>query len=437
MRLSKKIEFRNNMNFNSSTKEKIQSKLNLFSKNKLTKNDISANKLREKIDIIPQLNNNNTTENNSINNSINNIEIASLNHSNENSQKYIVYNSYKYNISNNNFITNTNIINNLLSLITNKNKIRKRKENNSFNYSFNINSRIKKKGRNQSLYKNRITNSKLTISKKNFITNNISSFKNLMNSSINKSIKNHKKFASNLNGFENSLRNKLFNTGKNRIKENELNKKIQKAVLRINKVLPTKIKLNNKQKIKKEKLNPKKNINSKNYLSINTNNTFSITHNKKLNKNKNNSINNHSKNSINNNYSIYKINKFNDNKKQKETNLIIIFKDGKTKRNILIKKPNKKNKNLNENSKKLLSNITTPKKENDINIDSKLSKSFLKSNNTTMINDEGILELDEVKDAIIYYNLNKELNKDYLFEKFDYDFFIKKMKKKYFKFFIK
>ena len=258
-----------------------------------------------------------------------------------------------------------------------------------------------------------------------------------MNSSINKIIKNHKKFASNLNGFENSLTNKLFNIGKNRIKENELNKKIQKAVLRINKVLPTKIKLNNKQKIKKEKLNLKKNINSKNYLSINTNNTFSITHNKKSNKNKNNSINNHSKNSINNNYSIYKINKFSQNKKQKETNLIIIFKDGKTKRNILIKKPNKKNKNLNENSKKLLSNITTPKKENDINIDSKLSKSFLKSNNTTMINDEGILELDEVKDVIIYYNLNKELNKDYLFEKFDYDFFIKKMKKKYFKFFIK
>ena len=145
MRLSKKIEFRNNMNFNSSTEEKIQSKLNLFSKNKLIKNDISANKLREKIDIIPQLNNNNTTENNSINNIINNIEIASLNHSNENSQKYIVYNSYKYNISNNNFITNTNIINNLLSLITNKNKIRKRKENNSFNYSFNIYSGIKKK----------------------------------------------------------------------------------------------------------------------------------------------------------------------------------------------------------------------------------------------------------------------------------------------------
>ena len=54
-----------------------------------------------------------------------------------------------------------------------------------------------------------------------------------------------------------------------------------------------------------------------------------------------------------------------------------------------------------------------------------------------MINDEGILELDEVKDVIIYYNLNKESNKDYLFKKFDYDFFIKKMKKKYFKFFIK
>ena len=89
---------------------------------------------------------------------------------------------------------------------------------------------------------------------------------------------------------------------------------------------------------------------------------------------------------------------------------------------------------VNENSKKLLSNITTPKKENDINIDSKLSKSFLKTNNTTMINDEGIFEMEEVKDVIIYYNLNKESNKDYLFKKFDYDFFIKKMMKKYFNF---
>ena len=255
-----------------------------------------------------------------------------------------------------------------------------------------------------------------------------------MNSSINKNIKNHKKFDSNLNVFENSLRNKLFIAGKNRIKENELNKKIEKAVLRINKVLPPKITLNSKQKIKKEKLNLKNNINSKNYLSINKNNTFSIISNKKLNKNKNNSINNHSKISINNNYSIYKINKFRDDKKQKETNLIIIFKDGKIKRNILIKKPNKKNENLNEKSIKISSNIATPKKENYINIDSKLNKSFLKSNNTMMINDEGIFEREGVKDIIIYYNLNKESNKDYLFKKFDYDFFIKKMMKKYFNF---
>ena len=48
-----------------------------------------------------------------------------------------------------------------------------------------------------------------------------------------------------------------------------------------------------------------------------------------------------------------------------------------------------------------------------------------------------MLEIDNIKDIIIYYDLNKQLNKDYLFEKFDYDFFIKKKMEKYFKFYKK
>ena len=43
--------------------------------------------------------------------------------------------------------------------------------------------------------------------------------------------------------------------------------------------------------------------------------------------------------------------------------------------------------------------------------------------------------MDDAKDIINYNNLNKELNKNCLFEKFDYNLFKKKMKK-YFRFFM-
>ena len=69
--------------------------------------------------------------------------------------------------------------------------------------------------------------------------------------------------------------------------------------------------------------------------------------------------------------------------------------------------------------------------------DSSLNKTIGFSNNTTKIEEEGMLEMNDVKDIIIYYNLSKELNKDYLFEKFDYNFFIEKKMNNYFRFFIK
>ena len=50
---------------------------------------------------------------------------------------------------------------------------------------------------------------------------------------------------------------------------------------------------------------------------------------------------------------------------------------------------------------------------------------------------EGELGLDEVQDIIIYYKLNKEINKDYLFKKNDYIEFLQNRKKRYLRFFIK
>ena len=52
------------------------------------------------------------------------------------------------------------------------------------------------------------------------------------------------------------------------------------------------------------------------------------------------------------------------------------------------------------------------------------------------ITDEGFLEMDEIQDIIIYFKLSKELYKDYLFEKNDYNLFIRKRMKKYMNFFI-
>ena len=114
-----------------------------------------------------------------------------------------------------------------------------------------------------------------------------------------------------------------------------------------------------------------------------------------------------------------------------------MFKYDKNQCNFQIKRNNKQNKNIVEKKDKIEFEETINKRENDINYDSSLNKTVAFSNNTTKIEEEGMLKIDEVRDIIIYYNLNKESYKDYLFEKFDYNFFIKKKMKKYFKFFMK
>ena len=122
--------------------------------------------------------------------------------------------------------------------------------------------------------------------------------------------------------------------------------------------------------------------------------------------------------------------------KQNETFLKTIFKEEKNKQSVELKRYKRGSKNIVDKNKyiKLDENISEIK--NKI-CDSSLNKTIGFSNNTTKIEEEGMLEMNDVKDIIIYYNLSKELNKDYLFEKFDYNFFIKKKMNIYFMFFIK
>lgn len=448
MNLSKKLGLKKSRNLKALAKEKlfnktIQKKLNLFIKDKYSTKNASTTKLKKKNDL-SRKGNNNITVNNSINNIINKIEIVSRNHSNEKKQKYLTFDD---NISNNHFLTSKNSVNNLFSFITKKNILKKRNPNNCFNDSFNFNSGINKMGRKKSFYDKRITNGNIMITKINTINarkrypnltnNNFSSFNNSINSSINETIKNHMNIISNSNNFEQSLRNKLLYAGKEQIKKRELNKKIQKAVLGINKLLPVNLKLNNITKINKNKVNLNNtNIIKPNYLSINKNKTFVDMFIKKSKKNNANLINNNSKISISNNRQIYKINTFNDNKKQNETFLKTIFKEEKNKQSVELKRYKRGSKNIVDKNKYIKLDENISKIKNKI-CDSSLNKTIGFSNNTTKIEEEGMLEMNDVKDIIIYYNLSKELNKDYLFEKFDYNFFIEKKMNNYFRFFIK
>ena len=97
--------------------------------------------------------------------------------------------------------------------------------------------------------------------------------------------------------------------------------------------------------------------------------------------------------------------------------------------------------NINENKNKIediekndskLNKIKEGKIKSNI---SSLDNTIKFSQSTTKVEDEGELGLDEVKDIIIYYNLNEETQKYYLFMKNDYIDFLQKEKNKYLNFF--
>ena len=131
-------------------------------------------------------------------------------------------------------------------------------------------------------------------------------------------------------------------------------------------------------------------------------------------------------------------NNINDNNEKNETYVNNIFKDEKKGHNIQIKRNNEKFKDFSEKNKIIELNDLFNKYAEKEKI--KNNKSSLKNNiaDTVLskITDEGFLEMDEIQDIIIYFKLSKELYKDYLFEKNDYNLFIRKRMKKYMNFFI-
>ena len=154
------------------------------------------------------------------------------------------------------------------------------------------------------------------------------------------------------------------------------------------------------------------------------NKTLNNLRNNKL-KYNNKTINNKNDININNNFQITQYNEFNDY--ENKTFYKIIIKDEKNENKIKIEKKRELIESANKKNKK----------EKIKNNNSSLNDTIKFSKSTTKIEDEGELGLDDVRDIIIYYNLSKELIKDYLFEKNDYINFLQKKGKKYLRIFVK
>jgi hypothetical protein len=294
------------------------------------------------------------------------------------------------------------------------------------------------------------SNSTKIINKKKgnrILSNIITSYNTSINTSINNKMKSRNTFTTlNTINCANSLRNK--NSNEKKIsKKRELDKKIKNAILGINKIMPPLIKINKNLNLltkfnKNIGLNSNnKNLAKPNLFSKNENKTSTNMLNYKFNFNNINKLINHKNNAnISNKFIYNKYKELNDNNKKSETYLNNIFKDEKKGQNILIKRNNQKFKDFSEKNKIIeldeLFNKYAEKEKNRNN------NSSLKDNNIvdtvlSKITDEGFLEMDEIQDIIIYFKLGKELYKDYLFEKNDYNYFIKKRMKKYLNFFIK
>ena len=218
--------------------------------------------------------------------------------------------------------------------------------------------------------------------------NNTSLYNYSINNSNNRITNNNSNVSLKSNKFEISLKNKFVINGKDQLKNKILREKIKKAILGINKIIPPVIKLNTKKNkfaksYKNIKIDLRKNNHTKPHFS---------------NKNQNKSTNN-------------------------MPNLKFKFNEKCVKNIESKKKPEMDNKkNLNETKS------NKPKKEENINTGISLY--------TTKIEEEGILEMNEVQDLIIYYKLDKESGKDYLFKENDYANFIQDRMKKYLGFYM-
>jgi len=412
---------------------------------------------------------NNITIDNSINNVINNITI-NTNHASQKTQNFLTINNSTSKdkgeldrLSKNKKYKKMSF----LSLVKYKNKSRNKplrhtnNSNSSLNF-FTFNNRILKytsfvDSKNKKFPIN-LKNMNIWSNKKlKLITN-----KSLLNKSMNISINANDKKSLNplktsINNFDNFLRNKFFFIGKNRLIKKEMQNKIKKALADkpwnkknslsiIN--LTNRYNNNNKKSVSKER---EKNLSKPAYnipSRINIKNAININ-------DKSIAMKNPMKYNIQDlSQNMTQINFILNNKHNISGNLKINNYINKSKPSFSIK--GKKNLN-NFNLKKfdsILDNININKTRVGIeekemnepiiednmqkkpnNTNSSLDHTIKFSINSSKIEDEGELGLDEVRDIIVYYRLDEEEGKNYLFEKNDSINYSKNRKDIYLKYF--
>ena len=458
----------NKFQFISILKGKKKNSTNLFNSNLINKNNYNFNK-RNNITINNSINhivNNITINNNSINHTKNNYQTKHNNSLSKPKESIIQnYKSYmdkkKYNvdiclkkplnISRNAHNSFTNNINKSFYYLSLNHKIKK---NPSFNNNKNnfknkaINYKLKlflKIPNNNNLNLQNISNNICSKSK----TNNNSIY-NFTNNSINENIKKTK----------NNSKNSTTNHSTNFTKKSFYKKKfsLQKKEKKNNKISinanPSN-KNNNKQNISKNNSNN----NNKLYGDYILNKMFlKKTKNKNISINLKKYITRGNSNNISNN-----INNFNNNHSNTNSNIQISqyvnnFLNKTKQLNKNIKEENSKNRIYNSNydideiekinlytntnecdpeEKNEYVNEAEKIKTKELKKDTSLEDTIKFSKCSSKVEEEGELGLDEVKDIIIYYNLNGVKNKDYLFQKNDYIDFEQKRKKKYLNFFLK
>jgi hypothetical protein len=260
-----------------------------------------------------------------------------------------------------------------------------------------------------------------------------------------------------INNFDNFLRNKFFFIGKNRLIKKEMQKKIKKALEDkpwnkknslsiIN--LTNRYNNNNKKSVSKEReKNQPKNVynipsrnNIKNAININDK-SVTLKNPTKYN------IQDLSQNMtqinfiLNNKHNIpgnFKINNYINKSKPSFS-----IKDKKNFNNFNLKKFDSILDNMNINKTRVgieEKEMNEPIIEDDIqekpnNTNSSLDHTIKFSINSSKIEDEGELGLDEVRDIIVYYRLDEEEDKNYLFEKNDSINYSKNRKDIYLKYF--
>ena len=374
----------------------------------------------------------NETNNITINNSnyiMNNTSININNVNNENN-KIIFKNKFipKYKITNNTMFINMPYRPFRTNLNSNRNKSNSNKKSNRHN-SFLMNKMKKfqkfKLGKNQNLNKNKNISLRLNslIFNKNLKENGSNSI-NLLKNNINI---NNKKTIDINKGFN----KRYIFKGKN------IGKSLQKPY-------------NNSFKYSKNNSKPKKQSNTLNFISFiknetgfnsnrNLNNPENILLNKLLTKekDKDSKISRNSKNNLikrTNNKKIF-AQEINTTNKSNQTLINNNNKELLYKEDFYTLDYNKNN--INQNRKKefkdidkteqVIEDIIFANKENNINDDFFSSEKDNKINDTSKGEDSGILSMDEVKDIIIYYDMNDIKKEDnFIFNYNDYNEFVKK-----------